>query len=43
MPDTILHVIRYEDPSVGCVHYFRAEFNVNGEEGRLRACARMWL
>jgi hypothetical protein len=22
MPDTILHVIRYEDPSVGCVHLY---------------------
>ena len=34
MPDTILHVIRYEDPSVGRVHlYFpRAAFDVQPEK-----------
>ena len=30
MPDTILHVIRYEDPSVGCVHTSNAGDAING-------------
>ena len=34
MPDTILHVIRYEDPSVGCVHlhFPRAGFDVQPQK-----------